>query len=228
MNDKYQQAAMGEYQRVLADYATEKKSKTALQNSYGRHDLLIAKSTEASNIKPACKAGCAFCCHYKVEVRAHEVFLIKDYMEQHLSPELQQRILTEAETNAQIIKNLTPEEHLSTNIKCPFLIGSQCSIYAVRPFRCRNFHATDASICEASFNAPGDMSIANNLIESVALFGDAHTQGYEAAAHQKGLDPRVYDFTTAILEAVAEPGAYKRYKKAKKAFLSALEVDESR
>jgi Fe-S-cluster containining protein len=226
MNDIYQQAAMGEYQRVLADYATEKKSKTALQNSYGRHDQLIAKSTEASSIKPACRAGCAFCCHYKVEVRAHEVFLIKEHMEQRLSPELQQSILAEAETNAQTIKNLTPEEHLSTNIKCPFLIDSQCSIYTVRPFRCRNFHATDVSICEASFNAPADMSIANNLIESVALFGDAHTQGYEAAAHKKGLDPRVYDFTSALLEAFGEANALKRYNRGKKAFLTAIEVDQ--
>jgi len=227
MSDIYQQTALSEYGRVAADYATEKKSKTALAKSYQRHEALIATSIDQASVKPACEAGCAYCCHYKVEVRAHEVFLIKEFMESSLPAETRLNILKEAEVNEKVIRSLTAEQHLTTNIKCPFLIDKQCGIYPVRPFRCRNYHATDANICAASFDAPTDMSIATNIIESVALFGDAHTQGYEAAVHQKGFDPRVYDFTSALLEAFREATALKRYKKGKKSFLTAIEVDQA-
>jgi Fe-S-cluster containining protein len=227
MDDIYQEAAAREYQRVLADFSTEKKARNALQKSLARHTELIASSIAAAATKPACRQGCSFCCHYKVEVRAHEVFHIKDFMAQQLSSATQASIHAELEANALQIRSLSPAEHLSTNIKCPFLIDQACSIYPVRPFRCRNFHSTDAQRCETSFNDPQNMDITHDLIESVALFGNAHTQAFEAAAAHSGVDARAYDFTTALLEALKEPKAIKRYRKGKAAFVTALVVDEN-
>ncbi len=55
------------------------------------------------------------------------------------------------------------------------------------------------------------MKIATGMIENVAIFADAHTQGFEAAAEQTGRDARVYDFTAALLEAFADLNALKRH-----------------
>lgn len=225
MTDPFQSAALREYQKSAAQLATSKDAVAVLKKSYERYDNLIAKTIDASPIKPACKAGCAFCCHYKVEVRAHEMLLIKDYMSKTFSAEKIAGVLAEAENNAAIIRTLTPEQHLTTNLKCPMLLDNQCSIYPVRPFRCRNFHSTDANACEQSHGDPNNMEIATGMIEDVAMFADAHTQGFEAAAVQTGRDALVYDFTTALLEIFSDANTLKRYQRGKKAFRHAIDVE---
>jgi Fe-S-cluster containining protein len=224
MTDPFQTAALSEYQKSAAQLATGKDANAALKKSYERYDNLIAKAIDESTVKPACKAGCAFCCHYKVEVRAHEMLLIKDYLSKTFSAEKIAAVLVEAEANAAIIRTLTPEQHLTTNLKCPMLQDNQCSIYPVRPFRCRNFHSTDANACEQSHSDPSNMAIATGMIEDVAMFADAHTQGFEAAAGQTGKDARVYDFTTALLEVFNDANTLKRYQRGKKTFQQAIEV----
>lgn len=226
MTDLFQTAALGEYQKSATQLGASKDSAAALKKSYARYDILIATAIDESPIKPACKAGCAFCCHYKVEVRAHEMLLIKDFISKTFSTEKIQTVLEEAQANVAIIRSLTPEQHLTTNIKCALLQDNQCSIYPVRPFRCRNFHSTDANACEASHGDPSNMEIATGLIEDVAMFADAHTQGFEAAVEQTGRDARVYDFTTALLEVFADASVLKRYQRGKKAFQTAIEVTQ--
>ena len=224
MTDPFQSAALSEYQKSAAQLATGKVAAAALKKSYERYDNLIAKTIDESPIKPACKAGCAFCCHYKVEVRAHEMLLIKDYMSKTFNAEKIAAVLAEVEANAAIIRTLTPEQHLTTNLKCALLQDNQCSIYPVRPFRCRNFHSTDANACEQSHGDPSNMEIATGMIEDVAMFADAHTQGFEAAATQTGRDVQVYDFTTALLELYNDENVLKRYKTGKRAFKQAIKV----
>ena len=224
MTDIFETAALGEYQKASAQITKLKDAPAALGKSYERYDNLIAKAFDESPSKPACKAGCAFCCHYKVEVRAHEMLLIKQFMKKTFSVEKIQSILTAAEANAAVIRSITPEQHLTTNIKCPLLDNNQCSIYPVRPFRCRNFHSTDALACEQSFNDPGNMDIAVGMIEDVAMLADALTQGFEAAAGRTGKDNRVYDFTTAFIEVFSDDDTLKRYQRGKKTFRAALEV----
>ena len=226
MDDIYNQAAVAEFTTALTDLGKEKTAQAALKKSFVRYENLIATSTEASLTKPACKAGCAYCCHYKVEVRAHEMFLIKDHLQKNWTPPQIKTLLNEAEENAKIIRNLTPEQHLTINIKCVFLMDNQCSIYSVRPFKCRNFHATNAIACEESFNDPANLSIENSFVESIAMFGNAHSQGFEGAVQNSGLDSRAYDFTTALLEIFAEPNTLKRFTKGKKTFIKAIEVDD--
>ncbi len=225
MTDIFQTAALTEYQKSAAQITKLKDAPAALNKSYERYDNLIAKAFDESPTKPACKAGCAFCCHYKVEVRAHEMLLIKNYISKNFSSEKIKTVLAEAEANAELIRTLTPEQHLTTNLKCALLDHNQCSIYPVRPFRCRNFHSTDAVACEQSFNDPGNMEIAVGMIEDVAMLADALTQGFEAAAEQTGRDNRIYDFNTALVEVFSDANAQKRYQRGKQTFQTAIVVD---
>lgn len=224
MTDPFQSAALNEYQKSSSQLATKNDAMVALKKSYERYDNLIAKAIDGSTTKPACKVGCAFCCHYKVEVRAHEMLLIRDYMDKTFTAEKIQTVLEEARANTAIIRSITPEQHLTTNLKCALLQDNQCSIYPVRPFRCRNFHSTDADACEQSHNDPHNMEIATGMIEDVAMYADAHTQGFEAAVTQAGRDARIYDFNTALIDVFTEANVLKRYKAGKKTFLNAIEV----
>jgi Fe-S-cluster containining protein len=224
MNDYFQQTAQAEFVKATQQLPSAKVYQAALEKSFVRYDLIIAKSIDEAVTKPACKAGCAFCCYYKVEVRAHEMLTIKTYIKKHSSAETINNILLEAEQNAALIRNLTPEQHLTTNMKCPLLQDNQCSAYPVRPYRCRNFHATDVDTCEKSFADPTNMNIATGIIETVALAADAHSQGFETALEHKGLDARIYDFNTALLEVFTDESCEKRYLRGKKTFQSAVEV----
>ncbi len=224
MSDKFEQAAIGEYERSANDIGKLKTTLAPLKRSYLRFDKIIATTIEESPTKPACKAGCSYCCYYKVEVKAHEMLLIHEHMKKNLAPTLTTQILTSASENAEVIRALTPKEHLATNIKCPFLIENQCSIYDVRPFRCRSFHAVKVDACEASFANPSDFSIATELIEDVSHYSDALSQGFEAAAMDTGYDHRTYDLNTALLEVFADASIDKRYKRGKKVFKTAIEV----
>lgn len=226
MTDLYEQAAISEYERTAVDIKKQKTPLAPLQKSYQRFDKIIAKAIEESPTKPACKAGCFYCCYYKVEVKAHEMLLIHEHMQKNLAAKLRDNILASAKVNAELISTLTPTEHLSTNIKCPFLIENQCSIYDVRPFRCRSFHAVQVDACEASYATPSDFSIATELIEEVSHYSDALSQGFEAAVMDAGLDHRTYDLNTALLEVFADDAIEKRYKRGKKAFKTAIEVAE--
>lgn len=224
MSDIFQTTAQQEYQRAATQLKGSKEANSALKKSYERYDNLIAKSFDESVTKPDCKAGCAFCCYYKVEARAHEILLIKEYISKHFSAEQVIALKTALEANVAIIRNLTPEQHLTTNIKCALLDNNQCRIYPVRPFRCRNFHSTDAQACEASFNDPTNMETSTGMIEEVAILADAHTQGFEAATEQTGKDNRIYDFNTALLEALTDEQTLKRYQRGKKTFQQAIEI----
>jgi Fe-S-cluster containining protein len=224
MNDPFQSAAINEFQKSAAQLALNKDTGLALTKSYGRYDNLIASAVEQSSIKPACQPGCAFCCHYKVEVRAPEMLLVNDYLRATFSAERLTQTLARAQANETVIRALTPEEHLTTNLQCPLLEDNQCSVYPVRPFRCRNFHSTDANACERSHNDPDDMELATGMIEDVALLADAQTQGFEAAAEQTGRDHRIYDFTTALVEVLTDADATKRYQRGKRTFKQAIQV----
>lgn len=226
MNDYFQQTAQAEFLKATQQLPNAKVYQASLEKSFARYDGLIAKSIDEAIAKPVCKAGCAFCCYYKVEVRAHEMLSIKTYISKHFSTEKIQQVLSEAEQNAALIRAITPEQHLTTNMKCPLLQDNQCSVYPVRPYRCRSFHATNADACEKSFADPGNMEIATGMIETVALAADAHSQGFEAAIAHKGLDARVYDFNTALLEVFADADCEKRYLRGKKTFKAAIEVTD--
>lgn len=226
MELEYRKLAQNEYQNSLSDLSRKNDAIKSLEKSYVRFDQLIAKSISESPVKPACKSGCSFCCFYKVDIRSHEIFAIKEYMDKNFENNKIEEILLFASQNSEKIRSLSYEEHMKTNIKCPFLNESECIIYPVRPFKCRNFHATDVDRCEKSYIEPTNLSIPNSFIESVSMSGNAHSQGFEAAIEKAGYDNRVYDLNTALIEAYSESSSMKRFRKGKKSFIKAVLVLE--
>jgi hypothetical protein len=74
--------------------------KPALAASQKRQDAMAGLI--ASTITPplACKAGCSYCCHFKVGARAEEVFQIVDYVRTKFSAPRLQRLQEDVARNA--------------------------------------------------------------------------------------------------------------------------------
>jgi Fe-S-cluster containining protein len=73
-----------------------------------------------------CKKGCSHCCYYKIDVSELEVA----YVEKHSG----------------VMRKPQGDVILGTHgMPCPFLRGTECSIYTCRPYACRKHVTVDAT-----------------------------------------------------------------------------------
>src|SRR6185436_244333 len=91
----------------------------AFENSQQRHDERIAAASDVSTL--ACGAGCSWCCHFSVDVRAVEVFRILETVERTFTAEEKQRVFAEVRANSAVLQNLDDMDRMRRNVKCPFL-----------------------------------------------------------------------------------------------------------
>lgn len=195
----------------------------AYENSRERHDARIASAADVSTL--ACRAGCTWCCHFSVDVRAVEVFSILDFIERSLTPAAKARIYSEVRANSAALKDMDEMERMRRNVKCPFLNAGRCSIYAARPQTCRNYHATDAAGCQQSFEDPDNLDIDPEFAPMVYQAGGAHVDAFTRAMRQAGYDTSVYEMNCALQAALAEPEARQRFE-AKRAPLKKLSGED--
>jgi Fe-S-cluster containining protein len=182
----------------------------ALENSQQRHDSRIASAPDVGTL--ACRAGCTWCCHFSVDVRAVEVFRILDYVERTLPDDEKTRIYAEVRANSEALKEMDEIERMRRNVKCPFLSQGRCTIYSARPQTCRNYHATDVAGCQQSFEDPDNLEIDPEFAPLVYQAGGAHVDAFSAALRDEGYDTNVYELNCAIDAALSEPGARERFE----------------
>ena len=169
----------------------------------------------------ACRAGCSLCCSLRVEVYAHEVFLIAHHLQTATDPAELERIRTNLAAHAEEVRPLTPYEHATRNIVCPLLKDGCCTVYAVRPNACRRHHSMDLAACQHTFDFPTDLetpaahdrSLYRTLTEAMLYSGDAY--------EQLGFDRTIYQLGTALQEALDDPASWERWRAGEKAFLHA-------
>lgn len=195
----------------------------AYENSRQRHDARIASAPDVNTL--ACRAGCTWCCHFSVDVRAVEVFSILDFVERTLSAEEKARIYSEVRANSATLRDLDEMERMRHNVKCPFLSAGRCSIYTARPQTCRNYHATDVAGCQQSFEDPDNLEIDPEFAPLVYQAGGAHVDAFTRAMREAGYDTNVYELNCAIAAALSEPEARARFE-AKRAPFKKLDGDD--
>lgn len=191
----------------------------ALTASQKRQDAMAGLIASTLTPPLACKPGCAWCCHFKVEVRPEEVLQIVEHVRAKFSPARQQALYDTAARNAATLQALSPTQQLSANLACPFLLDSQCSIHAVRPARCRTLHATDAAGCRQAFEEPQNLSIPNTLVPALVLTGEAHLKGARQAFAEAGYDDSPQELNAALAAALADGRPKRRFERGKKAFV---------
>jgi Fe-S-cluster containining protein len=182
----------------------------ALTNSQRRHDERLASAPDAATL--ACGAGCAWCCHFSVDVRPVEVFRILDYVARELDEATQARIFAEVEARSRELRGLDDLDRMQRNVKCPFLSENRCSIYPVRPQTCRNYHATSAAGCRLSYEQPDNVDIDPEFAPYVYQAGGAHVEAFNEAMRAEGFDTCVYEMNQALSIARADAGARGRFE----------------
>jgi Fe-S-cluster containining protein len=142
-----------------------------------------------------------------------------EFVRAKFSAPRQQKLHDDAVRNAAALKALTPTQQLSANLPCPLLEGGACTIYAVRPARCRSFHATDVAGCRQSFEEPENLSIPHTLVPALVQTGEAHLRGMREAFAEAGYDGNAYELNAALAVALADGRPKRRFDKGKKAFV---------
>ena len=182
----------------------------AFENSQRRHDVRIASAADVGTL--ACRAGCTWCCYFSVDVRAVEVFGILDFVERTFTIEEKARVYAEVRANGAALRNLSEGERMKRNVKCPFLIEGQCSIYTARPQTCRNYHATNVAGCQQSYEDPDNLDIDPDFAPWVYQAGTAHVDAFSTAMRDAGYDVRAYELSCALDSARSDPAARERFE----------------
>jgi len=103
---------------------------------------------------PACRPGCAHCCHQAVGVVAPEALAIHEHLRSTRTPGELEAVVLRIRTADDRTRGLTSAERQSPDLPCPFLEEDRCSIYEVRPLACRGTNSLDAGACERSPRDP--------------------------------------------------------------------------
>lgn len=182
----------------------------ALELSQRRHDARLAGAADAPTL--ACEAGCSWCCHFSVDVRAVEAFQILEFMRRNFSAAEQARLRAEFDANSAAVAPLSDIERMKLTRKCPFLTEGRCTVYAVRPQTCRNYHATDAAGCRQSFEEPENLDIEPEFAPLVYQAGGAHVDAFSRAMQDAGYDVAAYELNTALATALDQPQSRARFE----------------
>ncbi len=183
----------------------------ALENSQQRHDSRIASAPDVNTL--ACGAGCSWCCYFTVDVRAGRGIQDSGFRRAHVHAGSQGAGLPrKCAQTARCISTLDEDERMTRNVKCPFLMAGRCSIYEARPQTCRNYHATNATGCQQSYEDPGNLEIDPDFAPFVYQAGGAHVEAFSTAMSDAGYDVSVYELNCAIDAALSEPAARERFE----------------
>lgn len=193
----------------------------AAQKALTFFDTLNEEIIEQRRVKLACCEGCGVCCSLRVDVFAHEVFLIAHHIRSHFSGEEISSLMVRLAAHSEEVTPLTPFEHATRNVRCPLLIEGRCTIYAARPHSCRRHHSQDFATCQFTFDHPTDLeSPAAHDRELFRALTEAMQQNIDVY-FQLGFDTTIYELGTALNEALNVPTSEPRWRNRDQAFINA-------
>ena len=116
---------------------------------YRKFIALIDEYNIAFSRYMPCKKSCGKCCKIPVEITDLEKNIIKHYLEENNKTKYYNYFNS---NNSKISNGLIGEEYLG--MECPFLLDNECSIYSVRPYRCRRYiiFSENNSLCDYDSN----------------------------------------------------------------------------
>ncbi len=187
-----------------------------------RHELTeFDKLSRSYAPQLACREGCSLCCWLKVDLFAHEAFLLARHIQLKFRAEEMARLLSRLAVHSGMVMTLTPFQHATQNIRCPLLVDGRCSVYEARPHACRRHHSRDFSACQYTFDHPTDLEFPSaHDRELFQQLSHVMQQGIEAY-DSLGFDSTIYELGTALLEALTDPTAWNRWQRREKAFQTA-------
>ena len=213
-------AGWGMESRALFDKAREpERMATAVVTLHRRVDEAMAATIEGHKLALACAPGCSHCCHLRVQVQPYEAFHLAAWLRRHFGAARIATITSALRANAQRTRELGEEARKRTNLRCALLgDDGRCIAYEARPAACRRCHSLALQPC-ADFHAnPSRDDIESGMHEALSHNADVIMTQARHAAREAGLDDASADMNIALLEALENPKAFRRWKDGKKAF----------
>jgi Fe-S-cluster containining protein len=186
---------------------------------YGRLSELQDAVSAKNKVELACRRGCNYCCHLRVEIRPHEAFVLAHHIQTKLSAEQRTHALLRIEQTLKRIQSLTPEQHIRAGIACALLEDGVCSAYDARPAVCRKYHSVSVDTCRNAFEDPSAPLTGDIEDERVRMAGNAVALGYAKGLEDAGYDAKSYELHYALHSALTNPKSGKRYRQGKRAFV---------
>lgn len=171
----------------------------------------VAKQSLGAPI--ACRAGCSFCCHLRVEVLGHEAIALFRFLRTEIPQEQASAIAAKVVANADRVASMTPEEHAAARVQCAFLLNGRCSAYRARPLACAGFHSLSVSECERTYeDAAADLAGRIPMVGEIKEMEEGTATGVRQALRALKLDDRPMELHTALAALLREPGLISRWR----------------
>ena len=178
--------------------------------------------------RPACKKGCAYCCHLHVAVTIPELLLAVGYARETKDAAELAALAARAKHAAYLARGTTPLTYPMP--PCAFLgEDGACTIYAARPLACRGHHSFDVEACRQVFETKKDVPTPKR--ETLVMLGDSAARGLRDALSELRLDGGTYELNQALDIALREPEADVRWRNGEAVFSGAratLSAEEAR
>lgn len=186
-------------------------------------DEVLEVSHRAHGVQAACRRGCSMCCHMPVQVLPPEAFALADWLRRNRTAAQLEAVLARLRDNARRTRELGAAARQRSNLPCA-LLGEDgaCTAYEARPAQCRQFHSTDLATCEASYAAPADDSILSPAHPLVAHNAQVLVTLARHGLRDEGLDDEPRDMNFALLAALEESKAWRRWRDGKKAIAAVV------
>ena len=95
-----------------------------------------------------------------------------------------------------------------------------CGAYEARPAQCRRCHSTSVDPCRTFHQDPSHDAIESGQHDAMAHNAAVIIAQARQAARDAGLDDASQDMNIALLEALENPKAWRRWRDGKKAFVA--------
>jgi len=169
-----------------------------------------------SSFPAACRAGCAHCCHIRVDVTAAEVFTLKHWIDTHVEGAAHEALRARVDRAATAAAGVTEAEYARRRLACPLLVDGACGVYAARPLDCEAYVSADAGACENAFDAYAFRALPLDFA-GYAVFEKAR-RDLDAAAQSLGRQGGVWELSGALAAVLGQPQAFRRWQAGEKVF----------
>jgi Fe-S-cluster containining protein len=198
------------------------KLSTAVVRFHKKVDEVVDATIRGHGVKIACSRGCSYCCSLQVQVLPYEVFPLAEWLKRRLGAERLEAVMARLRDNAAKTRAMGDAARKRSNLVCALLDDDgACGAYEARPAQCRRFHSTDLAICKESYANPADDSIESPNHPAIAHNASVIVTQANQAVRDEGLDATPLDMNLALLEALENPKAWRRWRDGKKPFPAA-------
>lgn len=178
-----------------------------------------AKAREPPRSAPACREGCAWCCHQVIGAAPPEVLRIAGYLRQTLPPERWAALCERVRVGHERRRALAAGTLRRARLPCPLLENDRCLAYPVRPLTCRGFNSSDARRCEQAIASPGRVEVPDYAPQR--RLATLVLDGLRAGVQENRLEGELLELTAALHLACADANAEARWLAGQKVFAAA-------